>query len=283
MNFSNILTAIAEVDPEVFERTSSRRPVIRNWMKGAALTALPLALGGLFNKAYAKKTDAISDVLNFALTLEFLERNFYTMALDASIGIPAGQEPLIPPGLEQQAIIEIRGHELKHVQFLQQTLTAMGTAPIAEPKFDFTAGNTFPNIFTDYATFLAVAQVLEDTGVRAYKGAVPSLIGNDVLTAALQIHSTEARHAAHIRTTRRDTPSTLNSGDIKPWVVGKNSNIAGGIGVDNYVGEDNTQQLNIQIAGINGLQISSDAASSSFDEPLDSNAIMTLITPFIVP
>lgn len=282
MNFSNILSAIAEADPEVFERTSTRRPIIRNWMKGVALTALPVALGGLFNKAYGKKTDAITDILNFALTLEYLERDFYQMAIDASIGIPAGQEPLIPPGLDQQAIIEIGGHELKHVQFLQQALISMGEIPVNTPTFDFTAGNTFPNIFSDYPTFLAVAQVFEDTGVRAYKGAAPSLIGNNVLTSALQIHSTEARHAAHIRATRRDNPSALNSGNIKPWIIGNESNISGGIGMESYVGEDNTLQANVQISGINGLQISEDAATGAFDEPLSSDEVAAIVAPFIV-
>ncbi|MEO6833528.1 MAG: ferritin-like domain-containing protein [Chitinophagaceae bacterium] len=283
MNFSNILSAIAEVDPEVFERTSARRPIIRKWMKGAALTAIPLALGGLFNKAYGKKTDAISDILNFALTLEYLERDFYQLALNASIGSPAANDPLIPPGLDQQAIIEIGGHELKHVRFLIQTLTSMGVTPISKPTFDFTANNTFPNIFSDYPTFLAVAQVFEDTGVRAYKGAMPLLVGNSLLTTALQIHSTEGRHAAHIRTTRRDTPSNLNTGTITPWVVGVQTNISGSIGVSSYIGEDNTLQNNIQITGINGLQITEDAATASFDEPLDATSVTAIIAPFIVP
>ena len=50
MNFSSILNHIATIDPEVYERTSERRSVIRKWMRGAALTALPVALGGLFHE-----------------------------------------------------------------------------------------------------------------------------------------------------------------------------------------------------------------------------------------
>lgn len=283
MNFSNILNAIAQSDPEVFDRTSSRRPVIRNWMKGAALAALPVALGGLFNKAYGKRTDSISDVLNFALGLEYLEANFYTNAVLASIGSPAANNPLVPPGLEQQAIVEIRGHEMKHVSFLKQTLIAMGVAPAPEPTFDFTAGNNYPNVFSDYSVFLAIAQLIEDTGVRAYKGSLPTLMGNDIITSVLQIHSVEARHAAHIRTMRRDTPSAMNSGDIKPWVVGADTNISGGIGTTSYLGEDATQQNGIQISNINGLQIDDNAASSAFDEPLDATSVAAIFASFIVP
>ncbi|MBS1643678.1 MAG: ferritin-like domain-containing protein [Bacteroidetes bacterium] len=282
MNFSNILNAIAQSDPEVFDRTSSRRPVIRNWMKGAALAALPVALGGLFTKAYGKRTDAISDVLNFALGLEYLEANFYTNAVMASIGSPAANNPLVPPGLEQQAIVEIRGHEMKHVSFLKQTLIAMGVAPAPEPTFDFTANNMFPNVFSDYSVFLAIAQLIEDTGLRAYKGALPSLMGNDIITSVLQIHSVEARHSAHIRTMRRDSPSAMNSGDIKPWIVGADSNVSGGVGAGTYTGEDNTQQNGIQISDINGLQINVDAATSAFDEPMEATAVAAVLSPFIV-
>ena len=85
MNFSNILAHIAQVDPEVYERTSQRRRVIKNWMRGVTLATLPLALGSLFNKAYGKNTATITEVLNFALLLEFFEHEFYTLALYASI------------------------------------------------------------------------------------------------------------------------------------------------------------------------------------------------------
>ena len=79
---------------------------------------------------------------------------------------------------------------------------AAGGTPVAEPTFDFSGGKgsgngPFANAFNDYSLFLAVAQTLEDTGVRAYKGQAGNLISSDdVLTAALRIHSVEARHAA---------------------------------------------------------------------------------------
>ena len=282
MNFSNILNHIAETDPEVYERLSPRRKLIKNGLRSFTLATLPLALGSLFYKAYGKNTSMITDVLNFALTLELLESEFYKIALEASVG-PAANDPLIPSGLEQSAIYEINGHEYKHVYFLQQTITALGDTPVKKPKFDFTANGAFPTVFEDYDLFLALAQAFEDTGVRAYKGAAPSLQGSsDVLTAALRIHSTEARHAAHIRTMRRDTPSPLNNGNIKPWITGSNSNINDSTVQPSYNGEENTLQDNIQIMDINGLKIDVDSATESFDEPLDMAAVLKIVSPFIV-
>jgi hypothetical protein len=67
-------------------------------------------------------------------------------------------------------------------------------------------------VFTNPAIFLAVAQSLEDTGVRAYKGGAPFLMSNKtVLEAALNIHSVEARHASRVRTMRRGGLATNNN------------------------------------------------------------------------
>ncbi len=68
MNFSNILEEIESVDEEIYERTDERRKVIKNLLGSAsriALSAIPVALGGLLNKAYGKVPGEIIDVLNF--------------------------------------------------------------------------------------------------------------------------------------------------------------------------------------------------------------------------
>lgn len=287
MNFSNILSRIAEVDPEVYERTSPRRRVIKNWMRGATLATLPLALGALFNKAYGKTavTKEITDILNFALTLEYLEYTFYKEALNVSVG-PAAADPLIPSGLAQSAITTIAEHERLHIEFLTKTIiyaNLPNVKPVEKPEFDFTAGGLFPSVLDDYDVFLAVAQTLEDTGVRAYKGGAPALMpDNDILTAALRIHSTEARHAAHIRTMRRDTPSGIVVGVVKPWIVGSQSNIGSSAAESSYAGEENTLQANIQIKNINGQVITEADASASFDEPLKMEDVQAIVKPFIV-
>ncbi len=271
MNFSNILNEIEKADPEVFEKTSDRRNVLKGFGTKIAAAALPFALGSMFKKSYGQSTSTIADVLNFALTLEYLEAKFYEMGLAASGLIPAGA----PTG----AIQTIYDHEAAHVAFLKTALTSLGATPVAEPTFDFTAGGTFADVFTSYATFLAVAQTFEDTGVRAYKGQAGNLISNNaVLTAALNIHSVEARHASHIRQMRKAN----GFGDVKPWITGKNTGI-GDLVAASYNGEEVTTQAGINIVNINGQSISANAASEAFDEPLTKDQILSIVTPFIVP
>ena len=74
MNIFNILTEIEKVDGEVFERLDhiSRRGMFNSFSKKAAAVAVPVMVAGMLNKAYATTSGAI-DVLNFALTLEYLE------------------------------------------------------------------------------------------------------------------------------------------------------------------------------------------------------------------
>jgi len=272
MNLNHIITEIENVDPEVYDRLSTRRKSISQFSGFArklALTAIPLALGSMFKKAYGQSATSIVDVLNYALTLEYLEAEFYQQGLQAG-------SALIPTGA-QQAIATIGAHETAHVNFLRTAITASGATPVSKPNFDFTAGGSFSDVFTSYETFLAVAQTFEDTGVRAYKGQAANLISNnDVLTAALNIHSVEARHASHIRQLRK-----ANSfGDVKPWITGKDSGIGAAVQAS-YDGEEITTQAGVEITNINGFNIGTSAASESFDEPLSMQQVLNIVSPFI--
>jgi hypothetical protein len=273
MNFLNILNKIEEADPEVYERVSPRRAVIGTWMKTAALTALPFAVGSLFKKAYGQSTNLILDTLNFALTLEYLEAEFYNTAL-------ASSSLVIPTTAARNAIQTIANHENQHVQFLRTAISGAGGTPVNKPTFDLSGGNgsgtgPFANAFSDYNLFLAVAQTLEDTGVRAYKGQAGNLMGdNAVLTAALNIHSVEARHASHIRWMR------MNAGaPVKPWITGKDTGgIDAGLVGPNYAGEEVTTQATVNITSF----VSANAASEAFDEPLTKEQVSALVDAFIV-
>ena len=276
MNLKHIISEIEKVDPEVHERLDTRRQAMKDFgrMAGkvAIAAAVPFALGSMFKKAYGQSTASLFDVLNYALTLEYLEAEFYKQGLAAS--------GLIPAGAPYNAITTIGDHEKAHVAFLQSAITAAGGTPVMSPTFDLTAGNTFPTVFSDYATFLAVAQTFEDTGVRAYKGQAsnPNLMANnDVLTAALNIHSVEARHASHIRQMRKAN----GFGDVKPWITGKDSGI-GAVVQASYDGEEITNQAGIEIVNINGKDVWFERATEAFDEPLTMDQVLAIVKPFIV-
>lgn len=278
MKFVNILEEIEKVDGDIYERLSPRRKAMKEFFNigsKVAAAAMPLAIGSMFNKAYSQSVPAgVVAVLQYALTLEHFEYNFYKQGLMAA-GLA------IPAGAEKTALEAIRDSELKHVNFLKTVITAAGATPVNEKgTYDFTAMGTFPTVFTSYATFLAVAQVLEDTGVRAYKGRAGELKGQKVyLTAALGIHAVEARHAAKIRFMRR---SNGQSASTKPWITGGNDTGIAAVN-GNYGGatpENNTTQAGINITGINGLSISANAATEAFDEPLTAAEVLALVAPF---
>ncbi len=276
MQFNNIIRGIQQVDPEMTERVSTRRKVMKEFAGIGAklsLAAMPIFLGSLLKKAYGQSgpaQGAVMEILNYALTLEYLEAGFYEAAI-------AKGTALVPAGAPAMAIKTIGDHETAHVAFLRTAIMGSGGTPVNKPNFDFTAGGTFPDVFTNYGTFLAVAQTFEDTGVRAYKGRAAELVnGGDLLTAALNIHSVEARHAAHIRQMRKAN----GFGDVKPWITGKDSGI-GAVVQASYDGEELTTQAGVNIVNINGQNISAAAASEAFDEGLTKDQVLAIVSPFI--
>ncbi|MBE7176553.1 MAG: ferritin-like domain-containing protein [Mucilaginibacter polytrichastri] len=281
MNLFNIFSDLEAKDPEFSERISPRRDAIKN-MTGfgakVAMAAMPMALGSLLKKAYGQSASGAVEVLNYALTLEYLEYHFYNHAVVVSNSMISGAGGSAALG----AITTIRDHEKAHVDLLAGAIKQANGTPVSfkYEDFDFTAGGTFPTVYSDYKTFLAVANAFEDTGVRAYKGRATDILGTDYLTVALQIHSVEARHASHIRQMRKaPAGGGLN---IKPWITGAND--TGVSQVDAvYKGEDNVLQAKIDIttlAGVNG-NISKSAAQESFDEPLTKEEVLAIAGLFI--
>ncbi|RDC62207.1 ferritin-like domain-containing protein [Adhaeribacter pallidiroseus] len=277
MNIHNLLTQIEKVDPEIYERLDSRRSIFKHFAgfgKKLAATAVPLAFGAMLNKAYGQTAPprSVVDVLKFAFLLENLEAEFYKQAAATDI---------FPTSAGKGAFETIRNHEVAHVAFLKGALAADAPTYTAA-SFDFTAGGVLGDMtFKDYPTMLAVAQAFEDTGVRAYKGQAAFLISNnDVLQAALQIHSIEARHAAHIRRMRRDMMT--NPAMQKPWITGKDLGGLPGFTQAIYDGEEVTTQATVKITGtFGGITISDAAASEAFDEPLTTEQVTAIVTPFL--
>jgi rubrerythrin len=143
---------------------------------GAVMGALP----SLASAASVPASDIA--ILNFALTLEYLEAEFYREAKANNVG--NGQEDLTG------FINVVAAHEAAHVAFLKG---ALGAKAVKTPKFDF------KDAVTDQKKFQATAQVLEDTGVMAYLGQAGNIKSKKILAAAGSILSVEARHASWIR------------------------------------------------------------------------------------
>ncbi|ARS37491.1 ferritin-like domain-containing protein [Pontibacter actiniarum] len=266
MNIFKIIKDIEKVDPEVYDRLASRRAAMSgfgSFGKKVALAAVPLAMGSMFKKAYGQSTNSIVDILNYALTLEYLEYNFYEQALAATA---------LNLGDNREFFMEVRDNELAHVNFLKSAITSLGGTPIDAPTFDFSAGGAFPTWNSDAQVFLTLSQAFEDTGVRAYKGQAANLAGNPaILTAALQIHSVEARHAAIVRRIR----------GLKGWITGgPEGEMVPAPAEPVYQGEDQTVQ-----AGVNVPQVSNVApeqVTEAFDEPLSMAIVNDIAELFIV-
>ena len=180
------------LDPDIVDRLGSRRDLFAKAVAklGAAATA-PAVLAVASTEAFGQGLPGqVADVFNFALTLEYLEAEFYQRALAT---------PGLIPGRYRTVFQQIGKHENAHVVTLQ---AALGSAARPKPQFDFTGRGRFPDVFSNFTTFATVSQTFEDLGVAAYKGQAPNLMGTPGLLPALQIHSVEARHAAEVRRIR---------------------------------------------------------------------------------
>ena len=228
-----------------------------------AKVAAPFGVAALLpNRAQAQTGTSAIDVLNFALLLEYLEAEFYVRGLDAS--------GLLSPAFNRPVIEQISKHETAHVALLQGAIRSAGGTPIDKPTFDFTAGGTFRDVFTNEQTFLAVAQAFEDTGVRAYKGQAGNLLGTDTLTVALQIHSVEARHAAQIRRIR----------GLQGWIPFENGIPGVPAAQAVYAGEANVTHLGLNADGL-AAGISTEQVTESFDEPLTRQQVEAIANLFM--
>lgn len=246
--------------------------------KGLALASVPFGLSALTNKAFAANGTAAAaantpiGALQLALTLEYLENEFYAMALESGV-VPAGENG----GRDLKVFQQISAHESDHVAFLIAGLGGTGSANfVPKPTFDFTVGGAF-DPFHDYPTFLALAQAFEDTGVRAYKGQAGNLITQpELLTAALQIHSVEARHASEVRRLRGQ----------KGWIVGNDRGGLPSAAQAVYDGEQNTTQAGFNTASVSngsaGPAIPAGAGSEAFDEPITGDQAVAIASLFIV-
>lgn len=262
-------TILDTLDPEVFARVASRRDALLGMSRaglGLALASVPIALTAMAKSAFAQGglPQQVVDILKYALTLERLEASFYVQGVGSQIAFPAGVK---------EVFTIIRDHEVTHVEFLENALTTAGVSLADVPsQFDFTAGDMFGDVFTNYGTFVTLSTAFEDTGVRAYKGQAPKLLDADtILTAALTIHSVEARHASKVR---RLAASYAQQGWIPFTQPGAPAAVA-----PVYAGMGETVKYDVNVPQVSG--VSAESVTEAFDEELTMEAVLQIVAPFI--
>ncbi len=120
------------------------------------------------------------DVLNYALTLEYLEATFYKQ----------GQAKNLLSGTEKGYLDTIAADEQAHVDAITATIKKLGGTPVAAPAVNF------GDAFSSREKYLTTSHTFENVGVGAYLGAAGFIKNKDVLQAAAGIFGVEARHAA---------------------------------------------------------------------------------------
>jgi hypothetical protein len=314
------------VDPDVMGELVDRRDEVaqtataHSASRGAlaaalALGSVPVALAALTRDVYGQApTSTIVDTLQFALLLENLEAEFYK-AVTGTSSVSSFSAAFAPvrsqlTGSELATLQVIRDHEIAHVSFLQSALTSLGApTTIYNPgvTFDFTGGRgtgtgPFAAATTDKSFLLIAAQLFEDTGVRAYKGQAGNLLRTgSLLTAALQIHAVEARHAARIRRMRKalGAPAEVRAHGV---VDGEGTIAAGvpnagslplaaqlvvygpyqGEGNHNHVVNNGTADVTIDTDTLPNIVLGPDV-NEAFDEPLTRGQVYQIVRPFVIP
>ena len=184
----------------------NRREFAKRTMATGLWAAVGAAVVGQSTPASAQSlTDA--DILNFALNLEYLEAEFYTVATtgrrieDLGIGVggvgtlggTVGGSVVSMESRVAQVARDLANEEQMHVRFLR---SALGSAAIAKPAINLAAlGIGFANM----NEFLILSRAFEDVGVTAYNGAAPLISSKAILAAAAAIGLTEAQHAGELR------------------------------------------------------------------------------------
>ncbi|MDO7845329.1 ferritin-like domain-containing protein [Hymenobacter sp. M29] len=262
-----------------------RRAVLAQLGRAAA-AALPLALSAL--PATAATQDSTQDAVLQLLQLERLQAALYTQALAATGLIPAAQTA------DFQRLL---AHQTQHITFLTQTLQGAGSVVPATPTFDFSGRRNvtanpelFPAVFTNYDNFLALAQQIEDFGVRLYKNHVFNVLSDYRLNGAvLRMQSVEAQHSAHVRGLRRSRGATVSN-----WPSEKDTAIArpaaaqalttAATGGEANVAQPVSTTATLPTASIflvrDNTAIQDPALAEAFDEPITSAVAQAALNLF---
>jgi hypothetical protein len=195
---------------EVAAESPNRRSFVRKL--GVASAVVGTAATSKFANAATSTGPSDVDILNFALNLEYLEAEFYTMAttgmtidqtgIDISgsgtLGaVTGGSQLAFTNPLVTTGATELAKDEQAHVILLRRAIFSAGGTPIARPAINL---NALGFGFGSQNDFLVLARIFEDIGVTAYGGAAPLIQDKNILGYAARILATEAQHAGSIRT-----------------------------------------------------------------------------------
>jgi rubrerythrin len=139
-------------------------------------------------------------ILNYALTLEYLETEFYKKVVASGLF----------NGSTLATLKTFGGEEQQHVDAIKATIIKLGGTPTAKPKGKFPLDNA--------ASVAKLAATVENLGAAAYLGQAANIQNKEVLAAALAIHTVEARHAAVLNTLTKQSP-TPDGGFGKPMTM----------------------------------------------------------------
>lgn len=194
----------------LIEQSPNRRNFVRKLGLASAMATAAVTVGG--NKLEAQSAGpSDADILQFALNLEYLEAEFYTLATTgnniqafgltvsgagSSGATTGGAKVNFTTGQVQSIALELANDERTHVTLLQQALTAAGAAPVAKPAINL---NALGIGFGSQTEFLLLSRIFEDIGVTAYGGAAPLLTNKAIVGAAARILAVEAYHSGAIR------------------------------------------------------------------------------------
>lgn len=166
---------------EAFAQPATRR----DFFKALAFAAAGTAVGStvLTRKASAQSGGGDVEIANFALTLEYLEAEFYAKAVDS--GVLSG---------DAAGVVEnLADHEQQHVEAIIGLLEGAGATPVEKPEFVFP-----PEALASQAGVLNTAITLEPVGVGAYLGAAPLIQSPEILAAAGSIAGVEGEHVVAV-------------------------------------------------------------------------------------
>jgi hypothetical protein len=218
---------------EVAERLISSPSDRRKFMKRVGMTGIGVAaagvMGGSLTKLHAAAVQPVNDdqILNFALNLEYLEAEFYSVATTGQtlvqLGIIKASATTGPTTGGQKVNFSGSGFdflatalasdEQKHVLYLR---SALGSKAVPKPAIDLDA---LGYGFASPDDFLKLGRQFEDVGVSAYLGAAPSITSKTYLAAAAAILATEAQHSGSLRVEcilNNVTSPAVDSLDVPP-------------------------------------------------------------------